>query len=188
MELTLDITGTGTLLMHNARLSNPLDPIARAMKKVSAKRAKSEDDHAELAHLEFLGSLYHDAQFGPFLPGDNIWRALYDAAKKRRLGEKVKSGMLVMSDVNPLAYPGPRDAEELWADESFRHQASVKVTTSRVTRTRPQFTKWATQATLYLDTEVLDADDLAQIVEIAGSLVGLGDWRPRYGRFAGSLS
>lgn len=188
MELTLGIIGTGPLLMHNARLSNPLDPIARAMKKVNSKRAKSEDDYAEIARLEFMGSLYHDAELGPFLPGDNIWRSVYDAAKKRRLGEKVKTGLLVLSSVNPIAYAGPRDAEELWADESFRHQASVKVGTSRVTRTRPQFTKWATQVAVYLDTEVLDADDLGQIVEIAGSLVGLGDWRPRYGRFIGSLS
>ncbi len=188
MDLQLDITGTTPLLMHNARLSNPLDPMARAMKKVSAKRNKAEDDHEELAHLEFLGSLYADADAGPYIPADNIFRALVDAGRKRKLGVKVTSGVIVTSNVNPLAYKGPRDPEDLWRDGSFTHQASAKVGQVRVIRTRPQFIKWASSALLYLDTEVLDFDDLAQLVDIAGRIIGLGDWRPRFGRFEGSLT
>jgi hypothetical protein len=188
VDLTLEITGTAPLLMHNARLSNPRDPMARAMKKISAKRGKADDDYEELAHLEFLGSLYTDPDVGPYVPGDNIFRALVDAARKRKLGVKVTSGLIVMSGVNPLAYTGPRDPEKLWQEGTFAHEASVKVGTSRVIRTRPRFTGWATSAALYLDTETLDLDDLVQIVETAGRLVGLGDWRPRFGRFEGALT
>jgi hypothetical protein len=101
---------------------------------------------------------------------------------------KVTSGVFVTTDINPLVYKGPTSVEDLWNDPAFRHEASVKVGTSRVTRTRPYFAKWATSAEISLDTEVLDLDDLTQIVEIAGSLIGLGDWRPRFGRFTGQLS
>lgn len=188
MDLQLDITGNAPLIMHNARLSNPLDPMARAMKKVSAKRTKSEADYEELAHLEFLGGLYADADAGPYVPADNIFRALVDAARKRKLGVKVTSGVIITSNVNPLAYGGSRDPEELWSDGNFMLQASVKVGQQRVIRTRPVFKTWKTAANLYLDTEVLDLDDLTQIVDIAGRLVGLGDWRPRYGRFEGTLT
>jgi len=188
MDLRLDITGNAPLIMHNARLSNPLDPMARAMKKVSAKRNKAESDYEELAHLEFLGGLYADAAVGPYVPADNIFRALVDAARKRKLGVKVTSGVIITSNVNPLAYGGSRDPEELWSDGNFMLQASVKVGQQRVIRTRPYFTTWKTAANLYLDTEVLDLDDLTQIVDIAGRLVGLGDWRPRYGRFEGVLT
>jgi hypothetical protein len=188
MDLQLNITGTAPLLMHNARLSNPLDPIARAMKKVSAKRSKAEDDYQEIAHLEFLGGLYSDPDVGPYLPGDNMFRALIDAGRKRKLGIKVTSGVIVTSDINPIAYKGSRDPEELWNEGGFIFQASAKVGQQRIIRTRPRFTTWATSATLYLDTEVLDLDDLTQLVDIAGRLIGLGDWRPRFGRFEATLT
>src|ERR1017187_324250 len=101
MDFKITLEGTGALLMHNARLSNPLDPAARAMKKVSAKRNKTDDDHAELAHLEFIGSLYYDQHAGPYVPGDNIWRCLYDGSKKSKRGPKVKEGVLITTEVNP---------------------------------------------------------------------------------------
>lgn len=187
MELKLTLRGTAPLLMHNARLSNPLDPLAKALKKVTSKRAKSEDDYEEMARVEFLGSLYMDPDVGPYVPPDNLFRALVDAGRKRKLGTKITSGVIILSDTNPLSYDGPRTAEALWADPAFRHQASVKVGMQRVIRTRPVFAGWATSANLYLDTEVLDYEDLVQVVEIAGRLVGLGDWRPRFGRFEAVL-
>jgi hypothetical protein len=195
MDLKLDITGTAPLLMHNARLSNPLDELARAMKKVSAKRSKSEDDYLELARLEFLGGLYN-GPVGPYIPADNIFRCLVDAGRKRKLGVKVTSGVIITTDENPLAYKGPREPDELWRDGNFMLQASAKVGQQRIIRTRPKFpvdpknsdNSWRTSAMLYLDTEVLDYDDLTQLVDIAGRLIGLGDWRPRYGRFEGTLT
>lgn len=186
-KLTMDITGTTPMLMHSARLADPLDEIARAMKKVSAKRAKSEEDYAELARLEFMGGLYFDEQYGPFVPGDNVFRSLVDAGRKRKLGQKVTTGLFVATDVNPLVYVGPRTVEELWADGRFRHSASVKVGTSRVVRTRPVFQEWSTSVELVLDTELLDLDDLRQLVDISGAIIGLGDWRPRFGRFEATL-
>jgi hypothetical protein len=184
MDFRITFEGTGALLMHNARMSNPLDPAARAHKKVSGKRQKTEDDHKEMAHLEFIGSLYHDPDAGPYIPGDNVWRCLYDAAKKSKRGPKVKEGLLIVTDVNPLGgFGGPRDAEGLWADENFRHFASAKVGQVRVTRCRPVFRSWRVEADGIIDTNVLDFAELEQIAEVAGSLVGLGDWRPRFGRF-----
>jgi len=188
MDLTLDITGTSPLLMHNARLADPLDPMARDLKKVTSKTKKTDDDHAEMARLEFLGALYCDPQVGPYLPGDNIFRALVDAARKRKLGKKVTEGVFVTSSINPIAYGGPRDPNELWKDGGFVNRASAKVGMARVNRTRPQFTTWRTNANLYLDTDVLDVDDLRDIVDISGRLVGLGNWRPRFGRFEGALT
>ena len=177
--------------MHNARLSNPLDPAAKALKKVTSKRNKTDDDYAEAAHLEFRGGLYHDTDAGPYIPSDNIWRCLYDAAKKSKRGPKVKEGVLITTDVNPLAGYGrsgkSRDAEALWADENFRHYASAKVGQVRVTRCRPIFRTWKVAADGILDANVLDYAELEQIAETAGLLIGLGDWRPKFGRFTAQV-
>lgn len=180
---TLTIEGTSPLLVHSSRLSDPLDPATKALKKVSSKRTKTDEDHAEVSHAEFLGGLYLDPDVGPYIPGENITATLYEGAKLNKLGTKVKRGMLIETDVNPLAYTGPRDAEELWRDGSFTHRASVKVGTARVIRTRPIFRDWRVQCEGVLDDSQLDLDQLTQIAENAGAFIGLGDWRPRFGRF-----
>jgi hypothetical protein len=190
MDLRLDITGTEPLLMHNSRLADPLDPMAKALKGVTGKTKKTDDDHLEMAKLEFLGGLYFDDVAGPYIPGDNISRMLVDAGRKRKLGTKVTAGCFVTSSINPLAYGHgePRTPMELWDSGRFSHRASAKVGMQRVNRTRPHFPVWTTSATIYLDTEVLDESDLRTLVDIGGRLVGLGDWRPRFGRFTGTLT
>lgn len=183
----LTCRGTTPLLMHNARLSNPLDEIAKAMKRVSAKRTKTEEDYEELARLEHLGGLYFDPDVGPFLPGQNFERCLVDAARITKAGKKIERGVFVETDVNPVAYDGPRSVDDLWKDQNFRHTASVKVQTSRVTRTRPQFRQWATEADGVFDPAIINLDELVEIAATAGRMIGLGDWRPRFGRFEATV-
>jgi hypothetical protein len=180
----MSCTGTHSLLMHNARLSNPLDDIAKSMKRVTSKRIKTDEDHEELARLEHMGSLYFDPEVGPYVPGQNFERCLVDAARITKSGKKIERGVFVETDVNPLSYDGPRDIEGLWRDQNFRHAASVKVGTSRVTRTRPQFRGWMVEAEGTYDPAVLNLVELREIATTAGLMIGLGDWRPRFGRFS----
>jgi len=187
VKVRITLTGTAPLLVHNIRLANPLDPIAKAMKAVSSKRTKTDDDYEELARLEFVGGLYLDEAVGPYLPGQNIERSLTDGARITKAGKKVERGLFVTDDVVPLLYKGPRTAEDLWADENFRSVLAVKVGTSRVMRTRPMFRDWAVEADAELDPTVLSLDELGPIAETAGSMTGLGDYRPRYGRFVSKV-
>jgi hypothetical protein len=175
------------MLMHSARLSDPLDPATKALKAVSSKRVKTEDDHQAVAEAEWLGSLYLDPDIGPFIPGGNITAALVAGAKLNKLGTRVTRGLLITTDVNPLAYQGPRDAIAMWRSGNFTHRASVVVSQARVMRTRPMFRQWATGAEGIVDESQLDLDQLGQIADNAGSFVGLGDWRPRFGRFTAKV-
>jgi hypothetical protein len=63
------------------------------------------------------------------------------------------------------------------------HRASAKVGTARVIRTRPIFPRWQVTVSGSLDTEQVDPDAFENIVDTAGRYIGLGDWRPRFGRF-----
>lgn len=184
VEFTVTLTGRFPLLLHNARLADPLDPITREMKRANGKRTKTDDDYEKVARLEFAGSLYMDPDIGPYLPGENIQRCLVDAGRMSKLGVKVTRGVFIDTDVNPLSYPGPRTVDDLWADEQFRHRASVKIGVQRVMRCRPIFRQWKVQAHGLLDESQLNFEDLAGIAESAGMFIGLGDWRPRFGRFA----
>jgi hypothetical protein len=183
MDFKITMTGVRPVLMHSARLANPLDQIVKAMKAISGKRTKTDDDHIEMARLEFAGSMYIHDQLGPYIPGENIERCLVDAGKITKKGTALTRGLFIKTDFNPLVYRGPRTIEELWADENFRHVASVKVQQNRVMRTRPMFKEWEVTAEGVLDTSVVDPGEFGAIAETAGNMIGLGDYRPRYGRF-----
>jgi hypothetical protein len=187
MDVLLTMTGTSPLLMHSSRLSDPLDPHAKALKKVSGKRSKTDEDFEQMGRVEFAGGLYFSDPEGPFMPGDNITACIIAGARLNRLGKQIERGFVVTGDINPLIYKGPRDVEALYADANFRSRQSVKVGTSRVVRTRPMFRNWACETTAILDTQQLDLEDLRAIVERAGAMIGLGDWRPRYGRFTATV-
>lgn len=186
-EFQIDMIGQAPLLMHSARLSDPLDEASKALAKVTSKRSKTDDDHAAVSRIEHMGGLYFGAEAGPYIPGTNVERCLFDAATKFKLGKALRSALLVPQEVNELQYDGPRTIDGLWEDKTFVHRASVKVGMARVIRTRPIFPRWGLTVTGSLDTDVVDRDEFEQIVELAGRLIGIGDWRPRFGRFEGAV-
>lgn len=179
--------GTTPLLMHNARLSDPLDAIVKQMKPLNSKRAKTEEDHEELARLEFWGGLYFDSVVGPYLPGQNFERCLHEAAKITKDGKKIERGVFIDTELNALEYRGPRTIDGLWQDKNFVHRASSKVGMNRVMRTRPVFRQWQVFSDGLYDPSVINLSELERIAETAGVMIGLGDWRPRYGRFDGTV-
>lgn len=186
-QVTIKITGTSPLLMHSDRMVNRFDPLTRSMALVHGKKKKTDEDHLEMAKLEWHGGIYHDAKLGPYVPARNVKAALINAAKKTKEGPKVKSGIVIMESMCKLVYKGPRDLASLWADGSFTDIRSVAVQSSRVMRCRPVFQEWATTFTVVFDTAVVDRADILRFAETAGQLVGIGDYRPAnggdFGRF-----
>lgn len=174
------------MLCHNIRLSDPLDPIVRAIKEISGKRKKTDEDLERIERLEFEGGLYLSSD-GPVLPGANIEKCLVEGARVTKQGKQVERGLIVTEMDVPIRYDGPRAVEDLWAEPQFRSRMSVKVSTSRIMRCRPMFPEWTLELTATVDPGQLNLDALQAIVADAGAMVGLGDYRPRYGRFVGAV-
>jgi hypothetical protein len=179
--LPCTIIGVAPLVLHNGQLANPLHPLTKALKRIAAKRSKTEADLEELARLEWFGSLY--LQDGaPCLPGELLEAHLIESAKKRKKGPQARAGLYCEGNF-PLRYEGPRDPERLWADPAFRLTVGVRVQRNRVMRTRPIFRTWTLTFTVTYNATLLDPDDIAEFLHVGGEQVGLGDWRPRFGRY-----
>ena len=181
------------LLMHNERLADPIDPYTRYLAELTKKRQKTERDHEEIGRREFIGAGYWmvdtgptGSQSGPYIPTWNIIRCLQEAATRHKLGKHVVSGIIPITEETPLQYEGPREVDALWKSGLFHSRKGVGVGQSRVIRTRPCFTDWMVVAELELDLTVLDPDTVNLIAQQAGMYKGLGDARPRFGRFHGS--
>lgn len=180
--IEFEISGVAPLLVHNGHLANPTAPIVRAIKEISSKRNKTDEDLMELARLEFHGGFYLDENGQPIIPGEMIEAMLVEAAKKNRLGKAFKAG--IISDGNwPIIYDGPKDVDAMWADGSFAFQKMVVVSRAKILRTRPIFNTWSLKFTVHFLPDVVNESQVRQAMEIAGQIIGLGTWRPRYGRF-----
>jgi hypothetical protein len=186
-KFTITCEGTSPLLMHNARLVDPLDTVVKQIRQVSGKRKKTDDDHAEIAHLEWLGAMYFQPDVGPYIPAPNLQKCLVEGARLSKDGKKIERGVFIETMTVPVQYTGPRELKELFNDRRFVHRAPVKVGMSRVMRTRPVFAQWTLQATGMFDSTVIDLADLRNAAQVAGSMIGLGDNRPTYGRFTCTL-
>jgi hypothetical protein len=180
-RLRFRITGVSPLVMRNGQTANPLNRFAKGIKQISGKRNKTDADHEELGRLEWLGSLYlKDGE--PCLPGELLEACIIRAASSKKRGKQAKAGILCLG-ASSLEYEGPRDPLELWRVEEFRLQAGVKVGSSRVIRTRPIFREWAADIEVRFNPLLLNASEICEFLTSAGEVEGIGDWRPRFGRF-----
>jgi len=188
-SVRLKLKGVTPLLQHSARLSDPLNPIAKAMKEISGKRKKTEADLLQMAKLEWRGSLYVDQEGNVILPAESIKAALIGGAKKEKSGPQARGGTFIFG--SPILEHDARNesVEDLWKDGESRnvHRVSVKVNSSRVMRTRPQFHDWSAEFDIHYDTSQAHESDIFRWLETAGRIIGIGDWRPEksgnFGRF-----
>jgi len=151
----------------------------------------------------WLGSLYAE-QGKVVVPADNLQTAIREGGSKVGTGRKgatfkrlTQCGMVVNESAWPLHVNGKTiDAKKLYDDlieeEDYEeHKKRVeklgfmlfekraRVGQSKHIRVRPRFDQWEADGTITVfDDQVISGDALRLILESAGSMCGLGDWRP----------
>jgi hypothetical protein len=186
-QVTITMQGASPLLCHNGQTADPRNSYAKAMKAISSKRKKTDADYDEMARLEWLAGLYRSG--GDLVIPDYVLESAFvNGAKKSKRGPQAKCG-LFFTDHASLEFDGKPDAitEEslaaLFEGGDYVHTIGVKVGMSKVMRTRPIFRRWKLSALVHFDPDVLNLRDLVEIAHDTGRLVGIGDWRPKFGRF-----
>lgn len=180
-RITMKLTGARPLLMHSGALADPLDRQAIDLASFTGKRSKTRSDHEIIAELEWYGSLWlHQSR--PCLPEHALESAFVDGARFKRKGRAATAGLEVVGPAL-LEYEGPQDLPSLWKNEDFRKRAGVRVKESRTMRTRPRFPEWSAQFTATYLPSLLDRNEIVEFFRIAGAMVGIGDWRPKFGKF-----
>lgn len=169
--------------MHNGRLVDPLDTIVKAIREVSRKKIKTDGDHEEMAKLEWLGGIYFDPSVGPFIPALNLLKCLTEGARITRTGKQIERGVFFETIIIPLTYDGPRELDPLYQTPGFRFRTPVTIGKNKIMRTRPIFAEWQAEAVGVFDDSVINFEDLQTAGRMAGQMIGIGDFRPHYGRF-----
>jgi hypothetical protein len=178
-------TGIRPLLMHNGRGADPDDSYTESIVALTKKKKDmTKADREQLKRLKFEQGLYFDKKLGPVIPADNIERCIQLGAQKSRAGKDVAAAVFASNEVVQVKYDGPRDPQKMY-DAGLVLKKLVRIQQNRVVSVRPMIpTGWSLDFTLEWDPTVIESlKDLVQYMVDAGSLIGLGDWRPKFGRF-----
>ena len=204
-EIQFRVTGITPILTHNGQTADPLNQFARAMKKCSGKRNKTDEDLEEMSRLEWWAGLYIDnpptidgASVTPadgsklIIPAHLLDSCIREGARKSKMGKQASAGCIVNGD-GSFHHDGPKDLMALSNATRHYHRAAVKVGQAKVMRTRPVFPVWSVEFSASIDNTVIEAETVLQALENAGKLVGIGDWRPgaprggSFGRFEAEI-
>lgn len=170
-EIKVEIQGISPLLFNRFLES---DIIGKSKRKAGAESEKIIED--KLYILE--GKIY--------TPSTHILGSLINAAKNFQIKGKGKSNysrlvgssVEVKEDAIIHKYQG-------WV--AWRISAVNPMTKGRMIVTRPRMEKWAFEFTLVLRDESIGIETIKEILDYAGSYVGIGDWRPekkgKFGKF-----
>ena len=185
------LQGVSPLLCHNGQTADPRNIYSKAIKAISGKRKKTDSDYDEMARLEWLAGLYRFRD-GLVIPDYVLESVFINGAKKSKRGPQAKCG-LFFTDHAALDFEGKPEEindeslSELFNSGDYTHTVGVRVGMSKVMRTRPIFRSWSCKAPVQYDPDVLNERDLQEIAVDAGRLVGIGDWRPKHGRFTAEV-
>jgi hypothetical protein len=177
------LIGSRPLLLHSDKFADPLHPATKMHKDLTGKRKKSDDDHEAIARGEWAGGMYMDDDLGPYVPGINIESSLVAGGKLRKMGTQLKRSVEIMDERCKIIYDGPRTLDAMWSARMYDSR-SVKVGTARIMRYRPIFRKWSLQCEIMYDESSIDKADVLRCLSDAGLYCGIGDYRPKFGRFS----
>jgi hypothetical protein len=180
-DIAVSVRGRSPLLMHRYGGEQP--------SAAKAPRGKKTQEHIDAQRRKkwmeaayFAGDTFH-------VPPENLEAMLSEAARGIRKGNDFKRAVVVVDDFIPLTvYSGPDDSkgrilkgrlEDFYVPE-YTDVRGVVIQKSRVDACRPIFRHWGLSFTIRYDTEALQESD----VKTALSRGCLGDFRPRFGRFA----
>lgn len=165
------VVGSADILFHRW-CSESVEAKSKAAK---GSKAKKQDD--------VQSYVYRNDDNEICLPGEYVRQAIIHAAKFRQDPRSPrKSAMdLYKAGVVALTALAPLGAEK-W---DYEHRCRVCVQRAGVTRSRPAMKAgWKAQLQMMvLLPEYIRPDDLNDVLVNAGRLIGVGDFRPTYGRF-----
>lgn len=167
----IEVTGTSDLLFH--RWNNEAVAEKAAARKGSAAK---KTDNVE-------SYVYRNAEGELCLPGEYVRGAIVAAAKFRQDPRSPRKSAMDLFKAGVIALTPL--ASLLVKEWDYEDRRRVVVQRNAITRVRPAMRAgWVAEMDFMVNLpEYIDAAFLREVLGMAGKLIGVGDFRPTYGRF-----
>ena len=136
--------------------------------------------------------LYIGLDGKPMIPSPNLLRSIVDGGYFNKVGKKqltTARSSLLYSCVGINAVEIPIIHKQPWKVDT--RPVRIPSTGGRILTHRPMFDDWRLRFEIELDTSVINVKLFRQVVDDAGSRIGLGDFRPStkgpFGRYKVAL-
>ena len=173
--IKVTITGTNAILLHKYTVNTVSEPKGRGIK--GRDSANYSDEWIKATYLNDDGNL--------ILPALNLIACIFDGARQYKIGKKastriVATALKVFPQEPLLKVSGKLiTIDDIRKNPLWLHTTGAVISGRRVDRVRTMLPKgWTVDFEIDYDNEALALDDVRNILEIAGSRAGLGDWRP----------
>jgi len=187
--ITIDVTikGIGPLLQAKHPTPEEEQEILKRMSNPKAKVKDMTEEEKFSMHAYRIGKKFVQ-------PGEMIEAAMTKAAVQYKLeGKKTykdsfKAGVIVVPELIEhknqkvsLSKDEPKDQKTWYMDARWAKNPSTR---GAIWVVRPRINEWELDFKLELLLEELIPTDIVKLVlEYAGMYVGIGAWRPKFGRF-----
>jgi len=166
--IEIEITGIAPLL-HNRF---PVEE--HGINKSSAK--KKVYDPVEEANK----CLYQEPDGTIYQPAEHIFQSMIKSGAGFQYSGKTTYKNIIASGINITPENIPLNIKTEYEIDA----RPVVIQRARVIKWRPRFNEWSLKFTLeILDAENISVSTVKDILETAGKTKGIGDYRPRFGRF-----
>lgn len=174
----VEIKGIAPLLQHRYLFKDEKDQMA--------KKSAGRKDYSS----EWKTAMYWDDTIGMYEPSNHLEGAMQKAASnfqipgkgKKTYKDLFKSSVFVTPENIQFGLNGSPD-KLVESGKLHIHRALVRVNRAGVERLRPMLKSWSLSFELQVLEDQIEPDAVKQILEYAGRYVGIGDYRPKYGRF-----
>lgn len=184
-SIKFKMTGVCPLMLNNPQTVNPMNEYAKALKELTSKRSKTDEDQNEIFHLKFLASCYLNNKGQYIIPANMIAKSFEAGAKENKLGAKFQRSVFVFNDCL-LKFPeNGCTPEELWKNhsETYVDIRCVGVQKAKIVTARMIIPQWELTGELFFDETQLNKSQIWLAMKNAGSRYGIGTYRQLYGRY-----
>lgn len=205
-HFSFSVVGTSPMITHNGGNIDPLNPINKLKSEFTSKRKKSEDDHQNIARIEWFQGLYLKGRMELELRGEKYYlstknmpelilpvkcvRATVIAGAKHNKNGKNIARAIQFSSVDfykpsssgkKMSFP---DVNVMSDDPAYIDATPMTVNRAKVMRYRPIFEQWGFTVKGVLHENILDPKALQDAIQTAGAYEGINDSRAYgFGRY-----
>ena len=181
MDIRIEVAGVTPLICN--RFTD-----AQAQNSTNGVRGSSAAVERQSPQDIAMSKLYLGLDGKPMIPQPNLLRCLVDGGSFHKAGKKqitTQKSSILYACLDIEAAEIPIIHKQPWRVDT--RAVVIPSTGGRILTHRPLFDDWKLEFVVHLDTSIVGPGVFRQIVDDAGSRIGLGDFRPSkkgpYGRF-----